>query len=147
MTVYLATERDIPVAVKLDGHITQPVLSGCIRDRHVYLLSADRNKSGSGNDGSDAIGILRYSLFWQTLPFLELLYIDGKYRRRGYGAAMLRQWESDMLSTGYKYTMTSTMACETAWKFYEKYGYRKTGGFFPPEQDSEEYIYIKDLLR
>ena len=147
MTVYLASEKNIQAAAMLDNHIPLHRLSDCIRDGRVYLLSDGQNKIGLGNDGYDVIGILRYGLLWQTLPFLELLYIDGKYRGKGYGTAMLRKWESDMLGMGYKYTMTSTVACETAWRFYEKYGYRKTGGFFPPEQTSEEYIYVKELLR
>ncbi len=150
MTVYLAGEKDIQPAAGLDDHIPLTRLSDCIRDGHVYLLSDGPDKNISGDyekNGSDVIGILRYGLLWQTLPFLELLYIDGKYRGKGYGTAMLRKWECDMLDMGYKYTLTSTMACETAWRFYEKYGYRKTGGFFPPEQDSEEYIYVKELVR
>ena len=34
---------------------------------------------------------------------------------------------------------------EDAWKFYEKLGYHKVGGFFPPEQEAEEWMYIKEL--
>ena len=43
---------------------------------------------------------------------------------------------------GYKYVMTSTQADEDAWKFYEKIGYHRIGGFVPPEQETEEWMYI-----
>ena len=50
-----------------------------------------------------------------------------------------------MVIRGYKYVMTSTQADEDAWKFYEKLGYHKVGGFLPPEQKAEEWIYLKQL--
>ena len=50
-----------------------------------------------------------------------------------------------MAIRGYKYVMTSTQADEDAWKFYEKLGYHKVGGFFPPEQEAEEWMYLKRL--
>ena len=53
--------------------------------------------------------------------------------------------ESLMVIRGYKYVMTSTQADENAWKFYEKLGYHKVGGFFPPEQEAEEWMYLKRL--
>ena len=75
----------------------------------------------------------------------DLLYIDEAYRNCGFGTQMMRAWESHMEACGYKYTMTSTQADEDAWKFYEKLGYHKVGGFFPPEQEAEEWMYIKTL--
>ena len=50
-----------------------------------------------------------------------------------------------MAIRGYKYVMTSTQADENAWKFYEKLGYHKVGGFFPPEQEAKEWMYLKRL--
>ena len=91
------------------------------------------------------VGVLRYSLFWQTIPFLDLLYIDEAYRNRGFGSQMMHEWESHMATRGYKYVMTSTQADEDAWKFYEKLGYHKVGDFLPPEQESEEWMYMKEL--
>ena len=58
---------------------------------------------------------------------------------------MMSEWEQSMKTCGYKYVMTSTQADETAWSFYEKLGYRKVGGFLPPEQDADEWIYLKQL--
>ena len=91
------------------------------------------------------VGVLRYSLFRQTIPFLDLLYIDEAYRNRGFGTQMMHEWETAMAIRGYKYVMTSTQADENAWKFYEKLGYHKVGGFFPPEQEVEEWMYLKRL--
>ena len=91
------------------------------------------------------VGVLRYSLFWQSIPFLDLLYIEEAYRGKGFGSQMMREWEHTMKLCGYKYVMTSTQSDEDAWSFYEKLGYSKVGSFLPPEQVTEEWIYLKKL--
>jgi len=122
-------------------------LGECIWNGQVYVLKDDSIKNGGQNHRvkDPVVGVLRYSLFWQTIPFLDLLYIDEAYRNRGFGTQMMHKWESLMAIRGYKYVMTSTQADEDAWKFYEKLSYHKVGGFFPPEQEAEEWMYIKKL--
>jgi ribosomal protein S18 acetylase RimI-like enzyme len=84
-------------------------------------------------------------LFWQSIPFLDLLYIDEAYQGKGYGRQMMAHWESAMQAMGYKYVMLSTQEDETAKYFYEKLGYRRIGAFLPPEQDADEIMYLKTL--
>ena len=88
---------------------------------------------------------MRYSLFWQSIPFLDLLYIAEDYREKGYGRQMMEHWESTMQRMKYKYVMLSTQEDETAKYFYEKLGYRRIGAFLPPEQDADEIMYLKML--
>jgi hypothetical protein len=42
------------------------------------VLKDDSIKNGGQNHRvkDPVVGVLRYSLFWQTIPFLDLLYID-----------------------------------------------------------------------
>jgi len=58
---------------------------------------------------------------------------------------MMNYWEEKMKLLGYKYVMTSTQADETAFAFYERLGYEKTGAFYPPDQTAEELIYLKGI--
>lgn len=147
MLIELADSRDKQKIARLDCHIPSSCLGECIRMGNVYVLKDDSLKNGGQNRRvkEPIVGVLRYSLFWQTIPFLELLYIDESYRRRGYGTRMMANWEETMRTRGYRYVMTSTQADEDAWQFYEKLGYRKAGGFFPPEQEAEEWMYVKPL--
>ncbi len=147
MIIELAQGKDKQKIAKLDCHIPSPRLGECIRNGQVYVLKDDSIKNGGQNHRlkDPVVGVLRYSLFWQTIPFLDLLYIDKSYRRMGYGTEMMREWENAMTMLRYKYVMTSTQADEEAWIFYEKLGYRKVGGFFPPEQEAEEWMYLKQL--
>lgn len=136
MTVKLAEMKDNRRIANLDRHIPPARLDECIEQGQVYVLE----------DTDDSVfGVLRYSFFWQTIPFLDLIYLDEACRGNGYGTEMMRKWECDMKACGYRYVMTSTQADETAWLFYEKLGYRRVGGFFPPEQDAEEWMYLKEL--
>ena len=147
MTIELAKSKDKQKIAMLDTHISALLLDECIRKCHIYVLKDNSIKNGSRNHCPEdtVVGVLRYSLFWQTIPFLDLLYIDEAYRNQGFGTAMMHQWEKEMATCGYKYVMTSTQSDEKAWRFYEKLGYRKTGGFFPPEQEAEEWMYLKRL--
>ncbi len=135
MNIQKAVINEIKEISALDLHIPVSCLADCIENGKVYVLK----------DGDGICGVLRYSLFWQTIPFLDLIYLARKYRDGGYGTEMMRIWENDMRKDGYKYVMTSTQADETAWRFYEKLGYGRAGGFFPPEQEAEELIYVKRI--
>jgi len=54
-------------------HIGEAGLLRCVRDGLVYALVLD----------GEIKGVLRYSLFWQSLPFLELLFIGEDARGSG----------------------------------------------------------------
>jgi len=94
---------------------------------------------------STFLAVLRYTMFWQSIPFLDLIFIIDEYRNKGYGRKMMNYWEEKMKLLGYKYVMTSTQADETAFAFYERLGYEKTGAFYPPDQTAEELIYLKGI--
>ena len=147
MTIELAQSKDKQKIARLDAHIPSPRLGECIWNGQIYVLKDDSIKNGGQNQRlkDPVVGVLRYSLFWQTIPFLDLLYIDEAYRSQGFGTAMMHKWEKAMATCGYEYVMTSTEADEEAWRFYEKLGYRKIGEFFPPEQKAEEWMYLKRL--
>ena len=135
MEIRLADSKDKQKILKYDSHISVERLNVCIASRWVYILC----------DGETVVGVLRYSLFWQSIPFLDLLYIDEAYRGKGFGRQMIAHWEVDMKALKYPYVMLSTQADETAKYFYEKINYRRIGAFLPPEQDADEVMYLKTL--
>ena len=135
MEIRPADRDDKQKILKYDNHIPHNKVGECIRNQLVYVLW----------DEGKIVGVLRYSLFWQSIPFLDLLYIDGDYRGKGYGRQMMEHWESVMRRENYKYVMLSTQEDETAKYFYEKLGYRRIGAFLPPEQEADEIMYLKTL--
>lgn len=136
MEISTAVSQDFQAIQTFDRHIPADRLAACIADGQVYVL----------RHAEHIIGTLRYSLFWQTIPFLDLLYLDEAHRGMGYGSRMMAHWESAMAERGYRYVMLSTQADETAKYFYEKLGYRRIGAFLPPEQEADEIMYLKELM-
>lgn len=135
MEIRMATEEDWVGIGKYDSHIHPDRLEECIRHGRVNVL----------HSGGQIFGILRYSLFWQSIPFLDLLFIDEAFRGNGWGSKMMADWEKNMKELGYPYVLLSTQEDETAKFFYEKLGYRRIGAFLPPEQDADEIMYLKEL--
>lgn len=133
--IRLAETKDMPSLLKYDRHLPHTRISECLWNQRIYAVCLEKKM----------VGVLRYSLFWQTIPFLDLLYIDESCRGRGLGRQAMAHWEAAMQTMGYKYTMLSTQEDETAKLFYEKLGYRQVGAFLPPEQEAREIMYLKTL--
>lgn len=135
MTIERALPEQFEAIRRYDNHIPQQQLLDCIRAGYVFAIYLD----------AQIVGILRYSLFWQTIPFLDLLYLDETVRGKGLGTQAMARWESEMQKQGFSYVMLSTQEDETAYLFYEKLGYRKIGAFLPPEQEALELMYGKQM--
>ena len=112
-----ASERDKAFWLTLDDHISERELDLKIRDRRGYVISDNRNP----------IGILRYNLFWDTIPFVTLIYLDESCRAKGFGRQAMLLWESEMRALGHKMVMTSTRVDEEAQHFYRALGYQDRG--------------------
>lgn len=89
-----------------------------VRDRQGLLILAD----------GVAVGLLRYNLFWDNIPFCTLLYVHAAQRGKGYGRRLMAYWEEDMRAQGHGMVLTSTQVDETAQHFYRKLGYKDCGG-------------------
>ena len=135
MTITPATLEDLSAITAYDRHIPRERLADCIQRGLVTVLrSEDR-----------ILGVLRWNLFWQSIPFLDLIYLDEAVRGQDWGTRMMAHWEEDMRSNGFDHVMLSTQADETSKFFYEKLGNRQIGAFLPPDQDAEELMYLKEL--
>lgn len=96
MEIRLADSKDKQKIIKYDNHIHHNKVGECIWNQLVYVLC----------DEKKIVGVLRYSLFWQAIPFLDLLYIDENYQGKGYGRQMMEYWESVMQRMKYKFALT-----------------------------------------
>lgn len=100
-------------------------------DRHLpeteFLKKVDDKRGYVILDDNKPIGILRFNMFWDNIPFLTMIYIDFSYHKKGYGRKAMEFWEAEMAELGYKLVMTSTQADEEAQHFYRKLGYKDSG--------------------
>ncbi len=107
-----------------------------IRDKRGYVVS----------DADKPIGILRYNLFWDMIPFLTRIHLEESYRGKGFGSQAVLYWESEMRELGYCMVMTSTQVDEQAQHFYRKLAYQDRGGLFldnTPFDQPQELFMIK----
>ena len=135
MTIRTAVPADLDGIRNYDRHIPAARLEECIRRRQVVVLE----------DNGKILGVLRWNLFWQSLPFLDLIFLDDALRGQGWGTEMMALWEINMAEQGFRHVLLSTQEDETSKFFYEKLGYTLCGDFLPPDQDARELMYRKEL--
>ncbi len=134
MTIRRAAQADIKLIHEHDVHISEQELATSISLGRVYVAE----ESGS------LAGWLRYNLFWDNTPFMNMLYVMENYRGQGFGKSLVDRWEKDMCAEGYKAVLTSTQSDEFAQHFYVKLGYKAIGGF-SIGIDPYELIFAKEL--
>lgn len=127
MEILYASEKEIDILCKYDNHITKSELENLVKQKRVYIAC----ESGS------LAGWLRYNLFWDNTPFMNMLFVLEEYRGKGIGKALVEHWEQDMRNIGYSCLMTSTASNEYAQHFYDKLGYIAVGGFMPVDSPYE----------
>ena len=123
---------------RLDRHLPESVFERKVRDKSGYVLLENRKP----------VGLLRYNLFWDRIPFCTMLFIDCQCRKKGYGTKLMQDWEKDMKAQGYGMLLTSTQVDEDAQHFYRKLGYRDCGGFvidIPGYEQPMEMFLVKGL--
>ena len=122
----------------LDRHLCEDAFMYKVEQRMGYILRAE----------NEPIALLRYSLFWDSIPFCNLLYVKETMQRQGYGRSLMEHWESDMKAKGYNLVMTSTQADEEAQHFYRAIGYQDCGSLilpFPGYEQPAELIMAKQI--
>lgn len=122
----------------LDKHLSEAEFRLKIRDKRGYIISY----------AGKTVGVMRYNLFWDNIPFLTLIYFDEVCRGKGFGRQAMLFWENEMRSLGYEMVMTSTRVDEDAQHFYRKLGYKDKGGIFfdnTPFEQPQEMFMIKVL--
>ncbi len=129
-----ATMDDYGLLISRDTHVRKEEWKKLIEKNQALIFKVDNHFAGW----------LRYNLFWNEIPFMNMLYFLEEYRGKGYGTQMVRFWEREMAKLGYDKVMTSSQANESAQHFYRKLGYRDAGGFFPFCNDLE-IIFTKEL--
>ena len=102
-----------------DKHVSEKILKNKIENMELYVVE---------NNGK-IVGWLRYNLFWDNVPFMNMIYFLEEYRKLGIGTKLIKYWEDEMKQKRYKSVLTSTQSNEEAQHFYRKMGYKEIGGF------------------
>ncbi len=131
-TIRYAKDSDKSFWFNTDKSIDEFTFENKIQNYMAYIFE-DRQKK---------IGILRYSLFNDTIPFCNLICIVENYRFKGCGRALLQYWEQDMRARGYSFAMVSCFMDDKIYNFYHKMGYREAGVIMIPDKRNDNRMEI-----
>lgn len=134
MLIRIAELKDIDLIQQYDKHIIKAELTNVLMLGRIIIAE----------ENNDFIGWLRYNYFWDNTPFINLLYILDKYRKKGYGKLLTEYWEEKMRCLGFNSVLTSTPSNESSQNFYKKLGYKTIGGFLM-SNEPYELILSKEL--
>ena len=129
-----ADTRDLEVLQEYDRHISESELKNILPMKRVLVNYED----------DKLVGWLRFGLFWDNIPFMNMLYILEAHRGQGRGTELVAFWEAEMAKAGYRQVLTSTQSDEQAQFFYRKIGYTECGALLLPKEPLEIF-FIKEL--
>jgi len=135
MKIEYASEIDFQYILDNDKHISKELIKTKIKEKEIIIVKDEANKN---------IGWLRYGYLWDNTPFINMLYLDEKYRDKGTGKELVIFWENEMKMKSYDLIMTSTLSNEQAQHFYRKLGYKDSGSLLL-ENEPLEIIFTKRI--
>lgn len=121
MKIRVAGPADQETLARQDRHVSRRELDTLTGQGRVYMAETK----------GQFAGWLRFGLFWDNTPFLNMLFVLEPYRGRGVGRALVRHWEERMKAEGYPVVMTSTVSDECAQHFFTGWGIRRSAGLRP----------------
>jgi ribosomal protein S18 acetylase RimI-like enzyme len=127
-----AQESDFPSLRRLSGQ-TQPsdeVLHAQIQRGCLRIIETN----------SALIGFLKFSILWETLPFIEVIWLTESFRGQGLGSQAVREWEQEMGARGFDLVLSSTGSDETAQHFWRKLGYVDCGSLSVRSKPAELFL-------
>jgi ribosomal protein S18 acetylase RimI-like enzyme len=123
----VASASDLPFLQNADSHVSA--------DRRAELVSAGRVMVVELDDV--VVGLLRWGLFWDLIPFMNLLWVLPDRRGQGLGTALVAAWERSQLAAGHDQVLTSTMSNESSQHLYRRLGYVDCGALLLPDEPTE----------
>jgi len=127
VTTRTATEADLNFLGAADQHVSPEVRAELVSLGRVLVAETD---------GSPA-GLLRWGLFWDEIPFMNLLWVAPEQRGRGVGTTLVAAWEQAQAAAGHQQVLTSTLASERAQHLYRRLGYVDSGALLLPGEATE----------
>lgn len=135
MEIRYAKPCDIDLISEYDEHVSKDEMKNAIAMKRIILLFID----------GEFEGWLRFNLFWDNIPFMNLLFILEEQRGKGYGKKLVEFWEREMAEQGFRFVLTSSLSDEEGQSFYRKLGYTDRGALVLPDEPLE-IIFYKNLF-
>jgi GNAT superfamily N-acetyltransferase len=123
----VASDSDLPFLCETDKHLPRHDQEQVVSLGQVMVADVD----------GAAVGLLRWGLFWDQVPFMNLLWVVPERRGHRIGTTLVEAWESSQLAAGHDLVLTSTMSSETSQHLYRRLGYVDCGALLLPDEPAE----------
>ena len=113
------------------------------------------NDAHVGNDGHTPLNLVEYDAdgnviagilggtYWGWM-YVDILWVDENYRRRGIGAKLLAAAEAEAVRRGCHHVHLDTMSWQAP-DFYKKHGYEVVGILPDIPSGNQKYLLMKEL--
>ncbi len=119
INVRFAEQKDLDVCMKYDyKYLTESVLKRKIEEKLVIIAEVNKKY----------VGYLRISYIWLIIPYLDIIHVEEKYRRKGIGIKMIEFLEEYLRREGHRVLYSSSQANEPdpqAW--HRRIGFEECG--------------------
>jgi ribosomal protein S18 acetylase RimI-like enzyme len=123
----MAGASDLHFLGVVDSHISPGHLVELVSAGRIMLVEVD----------GDVVGFLRWGLFWDQVPFMNMLWVLPDRRGQGVGTDLVDAWEKVQLGAGHDLVLTSTMSDERSQRLYRRLGYVDSGALLLPGEPAE----------
>lgn len=124
VTTRIATNSDLLFLGEEDRHVSPDDLADLVSAGRVMLVEVD----------GVVVGFLRWGLFWDQVPFMNLLWVVPEWRCQGVGTTLVDAWETSQRADGHSLVLTSTMSDERSQHLYRRLGYVDSGVLLLPDR-------------
>ena len=137
ISIRKARETDIDYLLNMDEHVEEAWIRRC-QALDEYLLAEVDGKLRA---------FMRYSFFWGDIPYMDMIWVEENFRRKGVGSALIHFWTKEMKALNKGILMTSAMSNEPpplAW--HKRNGFVESGRLtFGGLQEIPEVFLVKEL--
>jgi ribosomal protein S18 acetylase RimI-like enzyme len=139
INVRFAESKDLDFCIKSDfKHGSEAVVKRKIEENAVILAEVD----------GKLVGYLRTEYLWLKIPYLSVIGVNEKYRRKGVGTAMIKFLEEHLLKQGHKVLYSSSQANEPEPQmWHRKIGFEGCGYIAGINEGGIGEIFFKRILK
>lgn len=97
------------------------------------------------------VGIIKFSYFWATRPYLDLIWVNDELRGLGIGSQLLHFFEAFLIEQGHTHLLTSSQENEPEPQtWHKKHGFYEIGTLSDinlPYENTKEIFFIKRIAQ
>ncbi|MCC7268907.1 MAG: GNAT family N-acetyltransferase [Caulobacteraceae bacterium] len=132
-----AGPADAEALSALDRHIDPAWVRRCLAAGEYFVA----------REAGEIVGFLRFTWFWRTMPYMELIQVREDRRRDGIGSRLVAAWETAMRAAGAELLITSSMSDEPGPQvWHRRNGFSESGELtFGRLQQTPEVFFVKPI--